>query len=186
MDTRRRRRTPFTPGVVALLVVAVSPAAAQAGERAGTDLSAGYSFARFADADRHGGSVAVSFGVAGPLRAFVDAGAHWGGNGGLDRDDLMLTAGPGLRFALGGAAAVFVRTLAGVVRDSAGVSVLDVRISESSTRFAAMGGGGVDLRLTQRWSARAQGDYLWHDAVEGTHSGFRVGAGAVYRFGGAR
>lgn len=186
MDTRPRRRPRLVATAAALLVVALAAATAQAGERGGTDLFAGYSFARVAGADRHGGSVAVSFGVAGPLRAFADASGHRSRSGGLDRDDLRLMAGPGVRFRLASGAVVFVRALAGVVRDSAGVSVLDVRISESSTRFGVMGGGGVDLRLTDHWSARAEGDYLWHDAAEGTRSGFRAGAGAAYRFGGGR
>lgn len=159
---------------------------ARAGEGHGVDGFAGYSYAKLADVGRHGGSLALAFDLAGPVSAFVDAGAHRGSTGGLDHDDLTLMAGPGVRIGRRGGTVFFARALAGLVRDASSVSVLDVRISEASTRFGAMGGAGVDLRLASRWAARAQGDYLWHDAAGGgKRSGFRVAAGVVYRFGSA-
>ena len=149
----------------------------------GPDVFVGYSFARVDDVDRHGAALATSFHVVGPLSGFVDASGHFGHDAGLDRNDLTLMAGPGVRFGLG-RSVLFVRGLAGLLRDSSTVSVLDVSISESGSRFAVLAGGGVDVALAWRWAVRLQGDYLWQDAKDATtKSGFRLAAGAVYRFG---
>lgn len=157
---------------------------ARAGEGHGVDVSAGYSYAKLADVGRHGGSLALGFDLAGPLSAFVDASAHFGSDGGVSRDDFTLMAGPGVRVGRRGGTVFFVRALVGLVRDASSVSVLDVDISEASSRFGAMGGAGVDFPLASRWAARAQGDYLWYDATPGgKKSGFRVVAGVVCRFG---
>jgi opacity protein-like surface antigen len=197
LDTKCGSRAPLvTLALVSLALLSLLAATAHGGERPGTDLFAGYSFAKLADVDRHGADLAVGFHLAGPVSGFVDASAHRGSEGSVDRDDLTAMAGPGFRLRRGGTV-FFVRALAGIVRDASGISVLDVRITEASTRFGFAAGGGLDLRLAGRWAVRAQADYLWHDADEGqatgvpglplpeapSRSGFRVAAGVVYRFG---
>lgn len=174
------RRHALAASAIALASLCATPA--RCGERPGADVFAGYSFAKLADVDRHGGDLALAFGLTGPVSAFVDASAHRGRQGSVDRDDLTLMAGPGFRLRRGGTV-FFVRALAGLVRDSSGIGVLDVRITAASTRFGLLGGGGVDLRIAGRWAARVQADYLWHDADAGSRSGWRGAAGAVYRFG---
>jgi opacity protein-like surface antigen len=114
----------------------------------------------------------------------VDASAHWGSSEGTNLDDLTLMAGPGVRFGKRGGMVFFVRALAGLVKDRASIAVLDVDISESSSRFGVLAGGGIDVRIAKKLALRAQGDYLWSDVAEGSKSsGFRVSAGLVYRFG---
>jgi opacity protein-like surface antigen len=53
-----------------------------------------------------------------------------------------------------------VRALAGLVQDKGTVSVLDVDISETDSRFGVLAGGGVDFRVTKKLAARVQADYL--------------------------
>lgn len=179
-----------------LLLALAAPLAAA--ERQGTDLFAGYSFARLGDAGRHGANLAAGFDLFGPVDGFVDASAHWGSSEGVDTDDLTLMAGPGVRFGKRGGTIVFARALAGIVRDRASIAVLDVDISESRTGFGLVAGGGLDFRITRTLALRAQGDYvLWDaggdevtcaaigcpEAGGGWESSFRASAGIVFRFG---
>ena len=178
-----RHLRPALPGLV-LLAFVLSGASARAGERLGTDLFAGYSFARVNELGRHGGNAWIGFDLVGPFAGFVDASAHWGQGTGLDRSDVTLMAGPGVRFGKRGGTVFFVRALAGVLRERASIGVLDVDIGESSNRLGAMGGGGVELRIAKRWAACLTGDYLWNNAKDGgKKSGFRASAGIVRRFG---
>lgn len=169
------------PLLAALLALA-APAAA--GDRPGTDIFGGYSFAQIDDVKRNGGNLALGFDLFGPLSGFVDTSAHWGSQDALGLSDLTLMAGPGVRFGKRGGTVLFVRALAGLVQDRASIGVLDVDISETSSRLGVLGGGGVDVRLTKKLAVRVQGDYLWSDPGEGgKSSGFRASAGVVYRFG---
>ncbi len=171
------------PTAVALAFLVTIAAPLAAAERQGTDLFAGYSFAKVDDVGRHGADVALGFDI-GPIDGFADASAHWGSGEGTSLDDLTLMAGPGVRFGKRGRVVVFVRALAGLVRDRASITVLDVDISESSSRFGVLAGGGLDFPIAKRLALRAQGDYLWNDVPEGLKSsGFRASAGLVYRFG---
>lgn len=174
-----------------VLVALASATPALAADRLPADLFAGYSFAQIDDVNRHGVNLASGFHILGPLSGFVDASAHWGSDESLDRADLTLMAGPGVRFGKPGGIAFFVRGLAGLVTERASVAVLDVDISESSSRFGVMAGGGVDVPFAARWAVRVQGDYLWNDVADAEgldgsaakKSGFRASAGVVYRFG---
>jgi opacity protein-like surface antigen len=169
-----------------LLGLVLAARTAAAGEGHGTDLFAGYSFAKIDEVNRHGADLALGFDLLGPLSGFVDTSFHWGSQEGTSLNDLTLMAGPGVRFGKRGGTVFFVRALAGLVQDKATISVLDVDISESSKRFGALGGGGVDFRVAKALAVRLQGDYLWNDVAEGKSSGYRASAGIVYRFGGAR
>ena len=168
--------------VLAASLALAAPVAASEGQ--GTDLFAGYSFAKIDDVNRNGANAALGFDLFGPIDAFVDASAHWGSSEGTSLDDLTLMAGPGVRFGKRGRAVVFVRALAGLVQDRASITVLDVDISESSSRFGVLAGGGVDFPVARKLALRAQGDWLWNDVPEGSKSsGLRASAGIVWRFG---
>ena len=128
----------------------------------------------------------MGFRAFGPVAGFVDASSHWGSEEGVSLNDVTLMAGPGLRFGKRDGTLFFVRALAGLVQDKGTVSVLDVDISETDSRFGVLAGGGVDFRVTKTLAARVQADYLWNDvsdSVASSSSGFRVSAGVVYRFG---
>jgi opacity protein-like surface antigen len=177
-------RTVKLPRALTLLMVLVALSVPCHAADQGTDLSAGYSFFRIDDGDRHGANAALGFDLFGPIDGFVDVGSHWGTKDGTDLSDLTVMAGPGLRFGKRGGTVFFVRALAGLVRDRASIGVLDVDITETSSRFGVLAGGGVDVRIAHRLAIRLQGDYLWNDVPEGGKaSGFRAGAGLVYRFG---
>ena len=188
----------------ALLGLALAASAA-AGEGHGTDLLAGYSFAHIQDDNRHGANLAVGFDLFGPLSGFVDTSVHWGSQEGVSLSDWTLMAGPGVRFGKRGGTVFFVRALAGLVQDKATISVLDVDISEKSSSFGILAGGGVDIRVSTPLAVRLQADYLLHDTGSegltscvpgattcddtgggGWSSGYRFSAGVVYRFGSAR
>lgn len=170
------------PVVLATLLALAVPVAAA--ERQGADLFAGYSFAKIDEVSRHGGNVGLGFDLLGPLDGFVDASAHWGSAEGTRLDDFTLMAGPGIRFGKRGGTVLFVRALVGLVRDRASITVLDVDISESSSRFGVLAGGGVDFPIAKTLALRAEGDYLWNDVDEGSKSsGFRASAGIAFRFG---
>jgi opacity protein-like surface antigen len=175
---------PKAPLWLALAALGLAAAPAGAGEPLGTDLFAGYSYAKLDDASRHGANVALGFHALGQLAAFVDLGAHWGSQEGTGRSDLTLMAGPGVRFGSRGGTVVFVRALAGLVRDESSIGVLDVEISESASAFGVLAGGGVDVPVSKHLALRAQGDYQWTDSdTLSKKSGFRLGAGVVCRFG---
>jgi len=185
---------------LAVLAASLALAAPAAAEGQGTDLFAGYSFAQVGDVSRHGANAAVGFDLFGPIDLFVDASGHWGSREGVGRSDLTLMAGPGARFGKRGKTVVFVRALAGLVRDRASIEVLDVDINESSSGFGLLAGGGVDFPIARALAVRAQADYLLWDAGGdevaclalgcpapdgGWESSFRVSAGIVFRFGAA-
>jgi opacity protein-like surface antigen len=192
-SSRRKAAVAFLAALVGL--AAHSPALAI--ERLSPDVFAGYSFTKIEDVSRHGANLAAGFHLFGPLSAFADASAHWGAQDSLDRSDLTLMAGPGVRLGKPGGIVFFLRGLAGLVTDRASIAVLDVDIAESSSRFGVMAGGGVDAPFASRWAVRAQADWLWNDLPEGIaalppgggeyngpkETGFRASAGIVYRFG---
>jgi hypothetical protein len=169
--------------LIACFASLLAPPAA-AGEKLPVDLFAGYSYLDLAEEGRHGVDAALGFALAGPVSGFLDASAHWASVEGVDLSDWTLMAGPGMRFGKAGGTVFFVRALAGLVSDRASITILDVDIGESSSRFGVLAGGGMDLRVSRSLALRIQGDYLWNDAPEGAStSGFRAAAGVVYRFG---
>jgi opacity protein-like surface antigen len=180
------------PAILAVLLALAAPVAAA--EHQGTDLFAGYSFAKIDNVNRNGANAAVGFDLFGPVDGFVDASTHWGSSGSESLTDLTLMAGPGIRFGKRGGTLFFLRVLAGLVTDRDSITVLDVDISESSSRFGVLAGGGLDVPIAKKLALRAQGDYLWNDLPPGIasgsdsgevgrSSGFRFSAGIVYRFG---
>jgi len=190
----------FAPCALGLLL---APSAAVA-DGHGSDLFAGYSYLKLDETSRHGADLALGFDLVGPLSGFVDASAHWGSESGVSLSDLTLMAGPGVRFGRRGSTVFLLRVLAGVVRDRTSIGIFDVDISESSTSFGVLAGGGVDVRVSSALAVRLQGDYLGLDAAAGGascapgssscddtggggwRSGYRLSAGVVYRFGSAR
>ena len=184
------------PAILAVLLALAAPVAAA--ERQGTDIFAGYSFAKVEDVSRHGGNLALGFDLFGPIDGFVDASAHWGSAESTSIDDLTLTAGPGVRFGKRGGTLIFARVLAGLVKDRTSITVLDVDIGESRSGFGLLAGGGVDVPITRALAVRGQADYLLWSPGGGEAnclaigcptgdgdwaSGFRASAGIIYRFG---
>jgi hypothetical protein len=195
--------------LLALAAPAMTPCLLAA-ERLPADVFAGYSFMQLEDVDRHGVNLAVSFSLAGAFGGFVDSSAHWGTQGRqgwIDRTDLTLMAGPGVRLGKRGGATFFLRGLVGLVTDRTSYPESTGAVAHSDSRLGAMVGGGVDLPIGSRLALRAQADCLWSQTPEagapaagdpgqvppimgtpGTgpsslSTSFRASAGLLYRFG---
>jgi opacity protein-like surface antigen len=54
-------------------------------------------------------------------------------------------------------------------------------VSDSATDFAMAFGGGVDIRMSERFGVRASADYIRIFGDEGVNA-FRLGVGAVFPF----
>ncbi len=173
--------------VAAILVCASRPALGQELHRSDVFFGPSYLHAEdenlAEDKSLYGGAVAYtryfnrSFGVV------LDLSLHVGSSEGLDLRELNLSAGPRWAFNRSGSASFFVQALFGLRRDSTSFTVLDVTVSEGESRFGMAAGGGLDLRLSPKWALRLAGDYLYSKSEGETLDGFRVSAGAIYRFG---
>ncbi len=168
--------------LVAALGCASVPALAQEPSR--SDLFFGPSYLNTDDQSLYGGGVAYSHYFKGSFGLVLDASLHFGSSEGVDLRELNLLVGPQFAFNRKGSASFFVRALFGLRRDTAGLTVLGVSISESDSGFGMAFGGGLDLRLSWRWALRVQGDYLYAKRDGETVDGVRVSVGTVYRFGG--
>ena len=167
--------------LVAALACVARPCLAQEPFR--SDLFFGPSYLHVDDESLYGGSVAYARYLSRSFGVVLDASLHFGSGEGLDLRVLNLSAGPRWAFNRSGGTSVFVQALFGLRRDSTSLSVLDVSISESDSRFGMAAGAGVDVRLSPRWALRVAGDYQYSKSEGETLDGFRVSAGAVYRFG---
>ena len=152
---------------------------AAAGERHGTDLFAGYSFAKIDDVEpprRQPGRSASTSSARSPAsstRAPTGAASE-----GVSLNDLTLMAGPGVRFGKRGGTVFFVRALAGLVQDKASISVLDVDISESRRAASACWPAAASTSAsTKTLAVRAAGRL----PLERRHGGLPPPAGTLRR-----
>jgi opacity protein-like surface antigen len=85
----------------------------------------------------------------------------------------------------------FGEVLVGAVRGSAdvrvtvtelGTTLLDISDSASGTDFGLEVGGGVDIRVSDRFGIRASADYIRVFAEGEGANMFRLGVGAVFPF----
>jgi opacity protein-like surface antigen len=166
---------------VTLLVAAMFATPGLAADAPRADVSAGYSYLDSEIGGFNGWQASLGWNLWGRLGLVADVSGHYRSEQGVDLDDLAFMGG--LRFALHGRSVTpFAYGLAGGVRASGSVSVFEVTISESSTELAWAVGGGLDLRLSERWALRAQADYLRIEA-EPAEGNPRAGVGVVYRIG---
>jgi opacity protein-like surface antigen len=77
----------------------------------------------------------------------------------------------------------FAQVLVGLARAGGGVDFLGVQISDAVTDFAIQPGGGVDVRLTERLSARVGADYRRIFSEDADGSELRFTGGIVVGFG---
>jgi hypothetical protein len=167
----------LVPAVFCFMAV---PMSAQPG-----DLFGGYSFARESGDDalsRHGWNAAAAVDLTGSISLVADAAGHYGSSQGVDASQLTLMAGPRFWYVRGERYSAFAHALAGLVRETASVKVLDVTISESENRLGLLSGAGLDVKLGGRWALRVGADYVWSTKDGSSRGGFRAGLGAAYRF----
>lgn len=165
-----------------LLLLLAGPAMAADAVAPKVELFGGYSYAKDGDQSLHGGEASLALGLTRWIAVEADVSVHRGSELSLSTSRLFFLGGP--RFAYRGRGfAVFTHYLAGGVRTRAGITVLGVDITESQTDFAMAFGGGIDARLSDRWSARVQADYTIIRTGGSSEKDPRFSAGAVYRFG---
>ena len=168
--------------VAAAVVWSTAPARAQDVPKA--EAFAGYSYAHLGDEDlKYGWNLAVGYNLNRRLAVVADASGQYGSAQGVDLDQLTLTGGPSGVFGRARPASVFIHALFGLVRTSAGISVLGVTISERQSDFGMLFGGGVDLKVGAKLAFRLQGDYERVQADGGAEAGYRLSAGIVLRLG---
>jgi len=151
------------------------------------DVFAGYSFLHTDGANTHGWNASFAPEVTDRLDLVMDAAGHYGsedvGGTPVDVDTHSLLFG--LRYGSPKRTPVrpFVHVLAGLLRVGVGVSVLGVSVSDAEWGFSLGGGGGVDLRLSDRLALRlVQADYLSAWIAEERGDLFRLSTGLVIRF----
>lgn len=174
------------------VAAAVAVCLAGAGPAFGSDADvfAGYSYTEAKNGSQkqslNGWQVQASRDFFPHLAIVIDAAGHYGTiNASESLSDLSFMAGP--RFHIrAGSLTLFAHGLAGWGQRTDKVSAF-VNISESTSGFAWAAGGGLSLRLTGHWDARAQADYWSVDAGSPTRPeddrNVRFAAGVAYRFG---
>jgi hypothetical protein len=172
------------PGLVLVLAM-VPPAVSSA-----ADVFGGYSSLRLQGDDAPGGSLAVSWPVRPSLAVVAEASGQLGLVRGEDLQEWALLGGPSFSPWRGHRLIPFVHVKAGLVRSRRQVDILGVAIGPggvcdgacpSEFGFAAEAGGGVDFRLSDRFSLRIQGDYRLVRLESDSAGRLRLSAGLVLR-----
>lgn len=153
----------------------------------------GYSALRLEGDNTNGASLAVTLPLAGPLRLAGEASGQFGLVQGEDLREWAFFAGPVLAPWREGRVSPFVHAKAGIVRSQRQLEVFGVAIGAagvcagdcpSQTGFAAELGGGLDLRLTERFAVRLpQVDLRLTGLEDDDATRLRISAGVVYRWG---
>lgn len=182
---------PLRPARGALVIVALAgPFQAVAADLPKAELFAGYGYARGGGDDPeleparnlHGFEAALAWNLGAHLGLVADVNGHFGDLDGADLSRWSLLAGPRLSFRPG-FLSFFVHALAGAVRTRESLTVVDVTFSESTTDFGAAAGGGIDVRLSDRWAVRAQGELTLLRVGDASVRNPRAAAGLVFRAG---
>ena len=176
--------------LIAMGLLFIGAAAANAQEDRGFDVSGTYQFVRFNPGN--GASGENCQGGSGSAAAYFSARigvvGEFGGckvtglPSGVTAHEFSYLFGPRVYFPMSrGRVFPFVQGLFGGQQFSAGVSGAG---SGSSNAFAAAVGGGADVTLTKHVSLRAvQVDYLYTHFNSASQNNFRIQTGVVYRFG---
>jgi opacity protein-like surface antigen len=69
------------------------------------------------------------------------------------------------------------------IREDLVINIPPPATSISSTNFAFLVGGGVDIALSHRFAVRIQPDYLKTEILGRRQNNFRASAGLVFRLG---
>jgi hypothetical protein len=143
------------------------------------DLSASYSFLRAGEADLHGAGASASFHFWRRTRLITDLGFHTGSFAGADLRQVTFMAGLRRVFRDDERWQPFGQVLLGGARSTS--KFADV-LSSSQTSGGGALGAGIDYRLSSRWAARGQADYLVLHSSGGWDGDPRVSVGLAYRF----
>jgi len=130
-----------------------------------------------------GGEVAVTENLNKWFGGTLDVGAQWGTQNGFNVNTQQIMYGPVFACRKSSSIPPFGHVLLGAIRGSQEFA----GISQSAFRFAAVLGGGVDVKLSERASIRViQADYLISRFMGTNQNNIRLSAGIVLTFGRAR
>lgn len=174
-------------------VVALAAALLLASSAEAASLFGGYSKLRLDGANVHGWGLAFTWPLAGSVLMTVEATGQYGLVNGEDLTEHAVMAGPSLAFRRGRRLVPFVHAKVGSVRSRRQVEVFGVvigpdgvcdRSCPSQTGFAAEAGGGLDLRLDDRWAVRlAEVDYRLTGLADDEFDRLRLSTGLVFSWG---
>ena len=155
---------------------------AGAAEAPKAELFGGYGLMKVDDESLHGWAAGAAFRLKGRLALAFDASGHSRTADGVDADRLVLAAGPSLSLLRSERLAVEAHVLAGAVRDSQGLEVFGVSITENDTGFGLLAGGSLDLSLSRRFGLRlARVDWVYASREGQSSSDVRFAAGLLFR-----
>ena len=141
----------------ALALVACTPLPCAAQEFARAEAFGGYAFARDDDRNMHGWNGAVTLNLRTWLGVSADISGEYVALGATDRARFAVLAGPRVS-PWRGRFTPFAYALAGAFHTRSNLEFLSVSVSEGETDPGAALGGGVDVRLSNRWFAEVKAD----------------------------
>ena len=169
--------------VVALADAAPRRAAPASPRERGPDLFGGYSYTHAGEAGLHGWGLGGSYPFRGEWSVVADLSGHYGSFAGADLSQLAFMGGVRWRARAGRRLSPFAEGLLGGARTSTSVEVAGSSIGDADTDWGLGLGGGLDYRVSGRWSVRGLVHLrlLWGEGA--TDEDPRLSIGAVYRFG---
>lgn len=167
--------------VLALLALAV-PLSSAAQEVPRAEVFGGYSFARDRGQDTNGWDVCATLNLRGWLGLSADVTGHYTSLGNTDRSRHSVLAGPRVSLRRG-RFAPFAYALAGAFHTRSHIEFLTVSFAERETDPGMALGGGLGVRLSERWAGEVKADYALVRSRGRTDSDPRVFGGLVVRVG---
>lgn len=162
-----------------------------AGQGAAADLFGGYSSLRSAGDNVRGAGLGFTWRSGRSLRLTAEVSSQIGRAAGDELTSLAVLAGPTFVPWREKRLRPFLQVKAGAGRVRRKVEVFGVAIGPAGvchggcpwqTGLVGEAGGGLDLRLTRRFTLRLpQADYRWSRIAGDTERGLRLSAGIVYR-----
>jgi hypothetical protein len=156
---------------------------ARAQETPAWDISGGFSYlqADFNGANFHlfGATTSATENLNSWFGGRVEVNAYHGNEAGTTVSAQTITYGPVFSYRRLKTVTPFAHVQLGAMHASTGY----LGISQSAIKFAMSGGGGADVRITERVSVRVQADYLMTRFLSLGQNNVQGSVGMVFRFG---
>ena len=174
-----------TPLALAVLLTLGVPLSSAAQETPRAEMFGGYSWARDDSRNMNGWNASVTLNLREWLGISTDISGLYTSLGNTDRCRYWVLAGP--RVSLGwGRFTPFAYALAGAVHTRSELEFLSVSIDEGSTDPGMALGGGLGVRLSDRWSGEVKAEAALVRSGGDTDSAPRLSGGLVLRIGALR
>ncbi len=149
----------------------------------GPDLFGGYSYTHAGEASLHGWSLVGSHPFRGAWSFVADFSGHYGSFAGADLGQLAFMAGVRWIGRPESRLRPFAEALAGAARTATSVETAAATASDADVDWGIAVGGGVDYRLSGRWSVRGLVQLRLLHGESATDEDPRFSVGVAYRFG---